>query len=307
MPENPTLILHQYEISPFSEKVRVALGIKDLPWRACNQPVINPKPEMTALTGGYRRIPVLQIGADLWFDSLYIIEELERRFPTPTAFPAGGGLANIVSRWSDGELFMGAVGLLFGGDWTYDEAFLADRSALMGRPFDPAQFAAAAPALTLQLQQNLALLEAQLGDGRPFLTGDRPDAIDAAVKCQTAFMRWGQGRAAAIIDVFPGVCAWEARVAALGHGQRGADVIREEAIAIARAATPEPVTAGDAWGDFAPGGAVAFRYHDANSPVLQGTLLRIDARGLTIKPTRSDAGDLHLHMPHAVGALETPS
>src|ERR1700761_7325687 len=60
------LILHQYEISPFSEKVRVALGIKGLAWRACDQPVINPKPEMVRLTGGYRRIPVMQIGADVW-------------------------------------------------------------------------------------------------------------------------------------------------------------------------------------------------------------------------------------------------
>src|ERR1700722_18286420 len=69
------LILHQYEISPFSEKVRVAMAIKGLSWRACNQPSIMPKPQLVALTGGYRRIPVLQIGADLYFDSQYIIEE----------------------------------------------------------------------------------------------------------------------------------------------------------------------------------------------------------------------------------------
>lgn len=298
------LILHQYEISPFSEKVRVAFGIKGLSWRACDQPVINPKPEMARLTLGYRRIPVLQIGADLWFDSLYIIEELERRFPTPTAFPAGVGLANAFSRWSDGELFMGAVGLLFGGDWNYDDAFLKDRSALTGRPFDPAQFEAAAPALTLQLRQNLSLLETQLADGRAFLTGDRPDAIDAAVYCQAAFIRWGKGRTAALIDGFPGVCAWEKRVAALGHGERRPDVGREEAIAVAKAATPAPLAAGGGEGGFAAGDRVSFRYFDANSPVLEGTLVRIDLRGLTIKPAASEAGDIHLHMPHSVGALE---
>src|ERR1700761_9454513 len=143
------LILHQYEVSPFSEKVRVAFAIKGLSWRAWHQPVINPKPEMARLTLGYRRIPVLQVGADLYFDSLYIIEELERRFPTPSAFPAGVGLSQAFSRWSDGEFFMGAVGLLFGGDWNYDDAFLKDRSELSGRPFDPTQFQAAVPALTL--------------------------------------------------------------------------------------------------------------------------------------------------------------
>src|SRR5271154_1087299 len=133
-----TLILHQYEISPFSEKVRVALGIKGLSWQACNQPPIMPKPELVRLTGGYRRIPVLQIGADLWFDSLYITEELDRLYPhTPSAFAGSGvGVARVFSQWSDGALFRGAVGLLFGGDWNFDQAFLDDRSALIGQPFD---------------------------------------------------------------------------------------------------------------------------------------------------------------------------
>ena len=122
------LILHQYEVSPFSEKVRVALGIKQL--LACLQPAsIMPKPEMIELTGGYRRIPMLQIGADLWFDSLYIIEELDRRFPANPAFGRSGvGLASIFGRWSDGELFMTIVGLLFGGDWEFNEAFVKDCS-----------------------------------------------------------------------------------------------------------------------------------------------------------------------------------
>lgn len=51
------ILLHQYDVSPFSEKVRVALGIKGLTWHAVEQPVIMPKPELTALTGGYRKFP----------------------------------------------------------------------------------------------------------------------------------------------------------------------------------------------------------------------------------------------------------
>lgn len=297
------LILHQYEISPFSEKVRVAFGIKGLTWHACDQPVINPKPEMARLTGGYRRIPVLQIGADVWFDSLYIIEELERRFPTPPAFAGSGiGVANAFSRWSDNELFMGAVGLLFAGDWNFDEAFLKDRSELIGSPFDPAQMAAAGPHLTLQLRQNLSLLETQLADGRAFLMGDKPDAIDAAVYCQTIFIRWGKGDTASHIDALPKLCAWEKRVEALGHGKRLEDIGREESLAIAKAATPAPITPKSEAG-FAPGDAVAVKFHDGNTPVLKGTLVSIDLRGLTLKPSGSELGDVHLHMPHSVGAL----
>jgi glutathione S-transferase len=300
-----TLILHQYEISPFSEKVRVALAIKGLSWRACNQPSIMPKPELVTLTGGYRRIPALQIGADVYFDSQYIIEELERRFPdAPSAFAGSGvGLARMAHQWTDGPLFMGLVGLLFGGDWSVDQAFLDDRSALMGRPFDPAQFAAAKPALSLQLRQHLDLLDEQLADGRAFLTGDRPDAIDAAVYCQILFARWGKGEAAAVIDGVPRVCSWERRVKALGRGERAADIGRDDAIAVARNATPAPVAPGAGDGVFAPGDAVSIRYHDANSPLLEGELLSIDLHGLSLKPTRSDGAAVHIHMPRSVGEV----
>jgi len=206
-------------------------------------------------------------------------------------------------RWCDGEFFMTIVGLLFGGDWAFDEAFVKDRSELIGAPFDPAQMAAAAPALVGQLRQHLDLMETQLADGRAFLTGAAPDAIDAAVYCQTTFIRWGKGVTARIVDEFPRLCAWERRVAAIGHGERQADVSREDAIAIARDAAPARIAYPTGDGAFAPGDAVTVKFHDANSPPLEGTLLSVDQRTLSLKPARSEAGDLHIHMPRSVGAL----
>ena len=83
----PDLILHHYDTSPFSEKVRTILAHKQLAWRAVEQPAIMPKPQLTPLTGGYRRIPVLQIGADIYCDSQLIARVLEARHPQPTIFP----------------------------------------------------------------------------------------------------------------------------------------------------------------------------------------------------------------------------
>ncbi len=51
------LILHHYANSPFSEKVRLVLGLKGLSWRSVTVPVMMPKPDVLALTGGYRRTP----------------------------------------------------------------------------------------------------------------------------------------------------------------------------------------------------------------------------------------------------------
>src|SRR5512143_432914 len=85
----PDLILHHDDTSPFSEKVRTILAHKRLAWRAVEQPAIMPKPQLTPLTGGYRRIPVLQIGADIYCDSQLIARVLEARQPQPTIFPGG--------------------------------------------------------------------------------------------------------------------------------------------------------------------------------------------------------------------------
>ena len=69
----PTLLLHHYDASPFSEKVRKVFAHKHLPWHSVEQPNMMPKPDLVPLTGGYRRIPVLQIGADVYCDTQLIV------------------------------------------------------------------------------------------------------------------------------------------------------------------------------------------------------------------------------------------
>ena len=83
------IILHHFDRSPFSEKIRVVFGHKGLSWRSVRIPQIMPKPDLMPLTGGYRRTPVMQIGADVFCDTQIIIREIERRFPSPTLFPPG--------------------------------------------------------------------------------------------------------------------------------------------------------------------------------------------------------------------------
>lgn len=216
------IILHQYDNSPFSEKVRVCLGIKGLEWSAVDQPVIMPKPDLIPLTGGYRRIPVMQIGADIYCDSQLIVRELERRFPTPSLFPAGDrGLGQALQMWTDRGVFNAAVAVIFGGlAGRVPEAFAKDREALSGRPFDPAAMAAAVPIMSEQLRAHLSWIDEQLADGRPFLTGEAPGLADAACYYNPWFVRNANPAAAGLIDAFERIVAWEGRVKALGHGKR---------------------------------------------------------------------------------------
>ena len=67
-----TLILHHYPASPFAEKIRRVLAFKQLAYRSVIIPDVMPKPDVLALTGGYRRTPILQIGADIYCDTALI-------------------------------------------------------------------------------------------------------------------------------------------------------------------------------------------------------------------------------------------
>ena len=62
--EHP-VILHHFPQSPFSEKIRLVFGLKNITWQSALISRIMPRPDLMPMTGGYRRTPVMQIGADI--------------------------------------------------------------------------------------------------------------------------------------------------------------------------------------------------------------------------------------------------
>jgi glutathione S-transferase len=297
-----SIILHQYDISPFSEKVRVAFGIKGLDWFACDEPVIMPKPELLALTGGYRKIPVMQIGADIYCDTQIILRELERRFPAPTLFPGSGkGLEWGIAMWTDRVFFQAAVAIIFGGSTPLaDEAFIKDREKLTGRPFDIAGMKAAAPMMAEQFRAQLGWLEEQLADGRRFLPGNEPGLADASAFYNLAFVRWTSSAGAKLIDGFPGVAAWEKRVAGIGHGQRS-EISRDAALDIAKAAKSTEAAKADPGepNGLKPGDAVTVMADDYGRDPIAGELVSSSAQHIALKRSDPRVGDVVVHFPRA--------
>src|SRR2546423_8534574 len=142
------IILHHYETSPYSEKVRLGFGLKGLAWQSVEIPAIMPKPDLTALTGGYRKTPVLQIGADIYCDSQLIMRELERRYPTPSFYPVGRGAADALAWWAEKTTFSPAVSIVFAKRHdTLPAGVLEDRAKFSGRNIDPVAMLAAMPIL----------------------------------------------------------------------------------------------------------------------------------------------------------------
>jgi len=161
------IILHHFDQSPFSEKVRVAFGLKNLAWSSVKISRIMPRPDLMPLTGGYRRTPVMQIGADIYCDTQCILRELERRFPEPTLLPPGSqGFGWASAMWTDRSFFQNTVNLVFGS--LADKVppdFIADREKLRGAKFDVAAMTAAIPQMRDQFRAHLQWIDAQLGDG----------------------------------------------------------------------------------------------------------------------------------------------
>lgn len=232
------LILHHFDWSPFAEKARLALGLKGLPWRSVQIPMIMPKPDLMPLTGGYRKTPVLQIGADIYCDTRLIARELERRFPAPTLFPDGNrGISLALSHWSDTALFQPGAALSMALATEVPEAVIADRKQFFTF-MNFAQLGGETPHLLAQLRAQAWLIEQQLADGRPFLLGGAPGWADITAYFPLWMARTFVPPSAELLARHERTAAWEARMRAIGHGTRS-DIDAATALEVARAAAPE--------------------------------------------------------------------
>lgn len=297
------LILHHYPTSPFSEKVRLILGYKQLAWHSVLIPRIMPKPDVLALTGGYRRTPLLQIGADVYCDTALICDVLEHHQPAPTLYPEHQkGVARVVAQWADSTLFWAAMGhnlspagaaaLFAGQPPEAAQAFAADRGAMRAgmtslRPGD------ASAAYKSYLRRLANMLHEQ-----PYLLGAAPCIADFAAFHPLWFSRTINPAMAGILDATPGVLAWMDRMAALGHGHLSKRS-STEAIAIAAAARPAPLP-DEPFQDehgIALGSRVTVAAESFGQEPTEGLLRAATRTRFTLERTDERAGTLHVHFP----------
>jgi glutathione S-transferase len=294
------LVLHHYGTSPFSEKVRLVLGMKRMSWRSVTVPRMMPKPDVVALTGGYRRTPFMQIGADIYCDSLLMCRVIDRLAPEPLLYPRdSAGLAELVAQWADSTFFwtavpytmqVGAADIFAGAPPDYLKAFSADRAAMTpslrrGPPHDGAA----------ALAQYLRRLESMLADGRRFLLGSAASIADFSAAQSIWFMRRAAA-SAAMLEAYAGIGAWFARVTAFGHGQSTA-MESADAIALAAATTSHAVTSIDESAGFSPGDAVTVTASDYAHDEIAGTLVGLDADEVVLARDDERAGRVHVHFP----------
>jgi len=296
------IIFHHYPASPFSEKVRFAFGIKKLAWRSVEIPNMMPKPDLVPLTGGYRKTPVMQIGADIFCDTQIILRELERRHPQPSLFPDGRGLGYGLAFWSDRIFFMPTVAIIFGeiGDMV-PEAFKKDRAAMSGSTFSTEAMKAAAPFARDQYRAHVGFIAEQLSDGRTFLGGDAPGVADVHAMMNVWFLGNALPHVAkALHEAFPTVEAWMTRIRAIGHGTEK-PLTAKEALKIAREAQPEARPSADEHepNNLRPGMKVTVSADDYGRDPVAGEIVFSNAHEIAIRRTHPDLGDVVVHFPRA--------
>jgi glutathione S-transferase len=294
------IILHHYPMSPFAEKVRLILGFKNLPWVSVHIPNIMPKPDLTALTGGYRKTPVLQIGADIYCDTALIADVLDERAPNPTLYPSGvTGASRILAQWADSTLFWTAVYFtmqpagvphLFEG--TPPEAIKAfgDDRAVFRANMPRIRPADANAALPLYLER----LEETLGK-QNFFFGTAPSIADFSIyHCMWFVLRGGP--VAKILESFPALQSWRARVAAFGHGTHE-KLDSSAAITIARDATAEESAGNVDSHGLALGDRVVAAATDTGVDPIEGTLYGATKTAFSIAREDQRAGCVVVHFP----------
>ncbi|MCX7262071.1 MAG: glutathione S-transferase family protein [Burkholderiales bacterium] len=297
------LILHHYPTSPFAEKIRLILGYKKLAWQSVIIPMIMPKPDLTALTGGYRRTPVLQIGADIYCDTALTADVLEKLTPAPSLYPSPvNGASRIVAQWADSQVFQAAMAYNFqpsgladvfaGAPETAVQAFVADRAAMR------------AGASRMSLGEGTSTYKSQLRrlsdmlTEHPYLMGDMPTIADFSAYHPMWFTLERTPSVAGILNATPLLKDWMARMKAIGHGQYE-KMKSDQAIEVAKNATPVDVSQLAFVDDhgIALGSEVTITADNFGLEPTPGFLVAATKTRLVLRREDDRAGTVHVHFP----------
>jgi glutathione S-transferase len=304
----PGLILHNYPSSPFSEKIRLVLGYKKLAWKSVLIPAIMPKPDVIALTGGYRKTPILQVGADVYCDSALICDVLEHVQLEPTLYPPHlKGVSRVFAQWADSTLFWaamaynlqpkGAAQVFAKAPPDAAKAFSEDRKAMSGN------MARLRPADATSAYRSYLRRIAHMVEEHEFLFGAEPCVADFAAYHALWYTRVQVPVMADILNATPAVGEWMDLMAEIGHGANDR-LSSGDAITVAQGAEPMPagqnLLIDSAFQDdhgIALGSKVTITAESFGPESTEGELIAATRTHYTLRREHPLTGTVHVHFP----------
>lgn len=299
MPESQTPILYHYPVSPYSEKLRLALGMAGIQWGSVTVPSLPPRPVLDAFLAGYRRIPVLQIGAHFYCDSalafdvlaevsdrltptrrLSATEESLRQHAEERIFFAVIAAASPISVLRLLAQDLGPFGLF---------RFLKDRSLMMkGSTIEKRSRRDATQLIRDFVGQLDSLLK-----HNPFLAGAGPGYLDLC--CYHPLWMSSVINRKILLALPPLVATWMQRIAALGHGRPMP--ISQQEIHDRVIADRFQNFVGELSGAFARDSLVSVRPTDYARDSTEGHLVFMDEHQCVIKRNLPSGDAVFLHFP----------
>lgn len=228
------IVLYQFEISPFCDKVRRLLHLKGQPYAVVEMPLSSALGGLRKLTPT-RKVPTIEHqGRRIW-DSTNIAHYLEREFPERPLVPSDPklrALCHLWEDWADESLYFYEVYLRFklpSNRERFMPQLLASETQFMrgvARLSVPLALRVLLdqqgmgrkplPDLLADLTRHIEAISAQLGDGE-WLSGDTISLADISVYAQlNCIGQTPEGRA--LIDADPVVARWLTRVDQASRG-----------------------------------------------------------------------------------------
>jgi len=289
-------ILHHYALSPYSEKIRCMLSYAGLDWQSVVHKEMPPRPVLEKLAGGYGRIPVAQIGADIYCDSNLIAEEISKLAGKPelSLKNSSDEIKKFVSH-VEGKIF-------FAGVMTGSTARLRKKARQSMGLIDLLRFAIdrfnmarkATSEDMIKPGEAKEIISAHLDDmetrlKEDFLFGDKPCIADFAAYHTLWFMR-DLGGCSFMAD-YPKVCAWMDKLAASGSSNVE-KIKKSDAMDVASSSEPQFFTDKLSGKD-----EVAIKPADYRQISTEGKLVFEDENSWVVSRKEKDLGWLNVHFP----------
>jgi glutathione S-transferase len=300
------MILHHYPMSPFSEKIRLMCGYAGVAWQGVINPEMPPRPILDPMLGGYRKIPVAQLGADLFCDTRLIAAEIAAASGMPELDPGNCDEAALgFSAELEGEVFWACVASIPARQilrqlvrnlsvWGAFR-FIRDRAGVarkaVTKPMSPKEAVAV-------FDWHLRELDDRLATSGPYLFGETPCHTDFAAY-HTLWFQHVVGELPQPEGV-PAVEDWYRRMGEIGHGECR-EISAQTAFEAARVSEPRSVPATcvegpGSKGEPRAGDTVTISPADYALDGTTGELVGADQQRWIIARA-TDFGRLHVHFP----------
>lgn len=298
MDSSPKIILHHYTASPYSEKARLFLGYKQVAWQSVLTPPILPKPDLVPLTGGYRRAPVLQIGADIYCDTSLILKKLHSLFPDPSVSSGkDSDAADLLEYLIGSEIFVKVARFVLGSNAKrLPEDLVEDRAKMHpNHAFSRGNLEADVEYLHTVLSEFLPKFDSALGS-KKFFGGELPAFGDFTIYIIFWFLHTIR-KLKPFISEKENLSEWFFRMKDFGSGTPE-QIEAEEAIRIAKSSVPVPLpepkieNSGLAFGD-----EVLLSPDGYDREIISGKLIHSDRTGIVLSSENERVGKVQIHFP----------